>query len=90
MSTTEELVTDLDDSDVEILKTLTARLARPSAPDEEDRWPSRVQEFWRSLCCALDDELYRRQRMVQELRDSTGEGGIGSLVEDDDDTGEAA
>lgn len=91
-----ELVTDLDDDDVVILRTLAARLARPSGPGEEDRWPSRVQSFWHALCAGLDEETYRRKRMVQELRDSTGEGGIGRMVTEDDatnwspDTGDAA
>lgn len=94
MTTVSDLVTDFDDSDVEILKLLTARLARPTGPDEEDRWPSRVQAFWHNLCADLDEELARRTEQVQALNDAIGEGGVGALVEEGDeglsDSGDAA
>lgn len=85
MSTVSDLVTDFDDSDVEILKLLTARLARPTGPDEEDRWPSRVQAFWHNLCADLDEELCRRSEQVQSLNDAIGEGGMGALVDENDE-----
>jgi hypothetical protein len=84
MTTVSDLVTDLDDSDVDILKRLTASLARPSRPDEEDRWPSRVQGFWHNLCADLDEELCRRQRMVSVLDALADEDGTGALVSDDE------
>jgi hypothetical protein len=83
MTTVSELVTDFDDSDVEILKLLTARLARPTGPDEEDRWPSRVQAFWRGLCVDLDEEMCRRKRMVAALDAMAEDDGDGALVSDD-------
>jgi hypothetical protein len=80
MTTVRELVTDLDDSDVAILKTLTARLA---CPDQEDRWPRRVESFWHELCAGLDDELCRRVRELVALEVLTDEDGTGALVGED-------
>jgi hypothetical protein len=92
------MVTDLSDQDLKDLTRLAARLCAPSEPHERDSWPDRVSSFWHSLAAGLDEEMSRRQRMVQELRDSTDEGGVGSLVGEDDedlsgwvpDTGDAA
>lgn len=85
MTTVSDLVTDLDDADVEILKHLTARLARPSGPEDEDRWPSRVQGFWHGLCAGLDEELSRRKQMVSELDVIADEDGTGALIGEDDE-----
>lgn len=82
MTSVAELVTDLSDTDLAILTRLTARLALPAEPHEEASWPPRVEGFWHGMACALDEEKYRRSVMVQELRDSTGEGGVGALVSD--------
>lgn len=97
MSTVSDLVTDFDDADVEILRLLTARLARPTGPDEEARWPSRVQAFWHNLCADLDEEMCRRERMVATLDAIAEDDGVGGLADECDedlsdwrDTGDAA
>lgn len=85
MSIVSDLVTDFDDSDVEILKLLTARLARPTGEGEEDRWPSRVQAFWHNLCADLDEEMCRRKRMVAALDAMAEDDGVGGLVAECDE-----
>ena len=95
MTTVRDLVTDLDDQDVQIHKGLVWQLGRPS---EDSAWPPRVEGFFHTLAAGLDQELCRRQQMVQDLRDSTGEGGVGGLACEDHedlsgwtfDTGDAA
>ena len=81
MTSVDDLVTDLDDADVAILKGLMARLGARSA----DPWPPRIEAVFRGLAGALDDELDRRRRMVQDLLDTTGEGGVGGLASEPED-----
>jgi hypothetical protein len=83
MTTVRELVTDLDDSDVFILRRLMWRIGKPS--EERGAWPARVEAFFHSMSVVLDEELCRRRRMVAALDAIAEDDGAGALVAEDDE-----
>jgi hypothetical protein len=83
MTTVRDLVTDLDDSDVDILKRLVWRIGKPS--EVRGAWPARVEAFFHGLAVVLDEELDRRSEQVAALLDILEEGGEGVLLAEDDE-----
>lgn len=78
-----ELVTDLDDGDVEILTRLVWRIGQPH--DEAGAWPPRVERFFHHLSAGLAEEVARRRGQVQALRDALDDGGVGALADEVDE-----